>query len=60
MGLHGTESNLIERMDAYQREARAIKRKLENGVPEEKRDKIESRLKDLKGRLIPDLVRKIF
>ncbi|MCX6759094.1 MAG: hypothetical protein NT012_00775 [Candidatus Nealsonbacteria bacterium] len=47
-------------MDAYQREARAIKRKLENGVPEEKRDKIESRLKDLKGRLIPDLVRKIF
>jgi len=59
MGLHGTESNLGERLDAYQREARAIKRKLENGVPEEKRDKIESRLKDIKDRLIPKLVRKI-
>jgi hypothetical protein len=60
MGLHGTESNLGERLDAYQREARAIKRKLENGVPEEKRDKIESRLNDIKFRLIPNLVRKIF
>jgi hypothetical protein len=54
MGLHG-----IEKLDAYQKEARAIKRKLENGVPEGKRDKIEFRLEDIKFRLIPNLVREI-
>jgi len=49
-------SNLEERLDAYQKEARAIKRKLKNGAP--KREKTK-RLKDLEERLIPDLVRKI-
>jgi hypothetical protein len=57
---YGIKSDLVERLYAYQREARAIKRKLENGVPEEKRDKIEPRLKDIEVRLIPKLVREIF
>jgi len=59
MEVYGAESGLAERLEAYYSEARAIKRKLDNGVPEGKKEKIGFRLRDIEKRLIPGLISKI-
>lgn len=46
-----SEINL--RLDNYAREERDILRKLGNGVPEGKREKLNYRLKDIRTRLMP-------
>lgn len=59
MEVYGAESVLAERLDSYHREARAIKRKLGNGVPEGKKDRIAFRLEDIEKRLVPGLISKM-
>jgi hypothetical protein len=56
MEVYGIELGLGERLDAYYGEARAIKRKLANGVPEGKKERIGFRLRDIEERLIPELI----
>jgi len=59
MEVYGVESGLAERLGAYYKEAEAIKRKLGNGVPEGKKEKIGFRLRDIEKRLIPELISQI-
>lgn len=48
-----------DRWNAYQREKEAIKRKLENGVPEGKKGRLKYRLNDLEIRLIPIVIKEL-
>jgi len=59
MEVYGAESGLAERLEAYCKEAGAIKRKLGNGVPEGKKGRIAFRLKDIEQRLVPQLISRI-
>lgn len=54
--IYEVDSSLVRRKLAYQKETMAIKRKIKNGVPSGKKEKIEFRLQDIKERLLPKLI----
>ncbi|MDP2735717.1 MAG: hypothetical protein Q8P12_05935 [bacterium] len=58
--IHEVGERLDSRFDAYSREAAILEHKLDNpAVPKDKRNRCRVRLEDLRGRLIPGVVRQM-